>query len=627
MYHEDIEFSPNPGEKLLRTTSDRITVWECTTGRQLFQKLYNSCEASAKFSPDGKHIALICGSHILQLICAKDGTVIHSWNEIDMGTKCEIKFFPKGIKFTVSNSASIHLFDEDIHHQLEIEHSSLSISPDGQKIVLIHKTTIDIFDSMLQERLICYELNVQDALPYPVPYRWLWVHSTLLFIESNTLSFHHFPCHSQLQSSNLDIYPVKKLSLSPNSHHLVTVHENGSICLWDVKSGHQIQLLNHADQDFPQDIHIDYSSDSFYAIFWNEVQLMVLHIPSGFIQSSTSIHPSRQNILDLSLFPDSNRILIVEANGNISTWSLQNMTQNYILPLPSPLKVIRQLVISPKENLVAICGDMELIVHGINENIHHTPLASTKLRGAGFSPNDAHVYIMEIASGNLLISRVDISDWTVHPVYVMGIHGEPDPTLSFVDTIRGDGWAAMRLAMYDGFDYGHNLIDLSSGKFINPPSLHLHNTVLEYEGRWIMDSPIDRNHKWTGCMTQDHLAYIEEGRAIILDFSSLITQACSVKDLSGWSEVWRWYWLWDLKDQFPNYFHEINIGLIRSYGSLEHILTMIEDGDEGTALREEVRTLLSDEHRLRVLNQLWEDEELDSRVEEYFRGANNKDVE
>jgi hypothetical protein len=57
---------------------------------------------------------------------------------------------------------------------------------------------------------------------------------------------------------------------------------------------------------------------------------------------------------------------------------------------------------------------------------------------------------------------------------------------------------------------------------------------------------------------------------------------------------------------------------MRTYGSLEDILTMIESGEQGKHLQERVQVIRDDVHWMQVLRKLWEDPELDQLMNQYL---------
>jgi hypothetical protein len=101
-------------------------------------------------------------------------------------------------------------------------------------------------------------------------------------------------------------------------------------------------------------------------------------------------------------------------------------------------------------------------------------------------------------------------------------------------------------------------------------------------------------------------------------------------------EIWRIEWLQCLErhktpltqsgDAFYSYSEEeekalskVRVGCMRNFGSLEDILTMIEEGDQGIPLRTRVHAIRQDTNLMQTLRSLWEDKSLTTLMESYVR--------
>jgi hypothetical protein len=94
-------------------------------------------------------------------------------------------------------------------------------------------------------------------------------------------------------------------------------------------------------------------------------------------------------------------------------------------------------------------------------------------------------------------------------------------------------------------------------------------------------------------------------------------------------EIWREEWLENLEQYrtmtngnlwLIQKAHDEQIALIgcmRAHGSLEDILTMIENGDQGKHLQERVRAIRQDSYRMQFLQDLWTDESLTHLMDDY----------
>jgi WD40 repeat protein len=507
------QFSPGPGDKVLGYGSrwqegDRtLAVWECASGRKLFQKSYRG-DITARFSPDGTMVAC-AGGDVAELISAEDGTVLRSWDGI-RGMP-SIQFFPKGDKFLTRNDDVIHLFDGDIRHEIKMRCDSICMSPDGQKVAIIGEDYIDIFNHAVDERLEHYKLN---SSPGHRTY-FSWNHSVLLSIGDGSISFHHLSHNAPTPSST-----VENLFLSPDSRHLLTFHVDKSIHVWDVKSASPLHTFDSNFTRFSGPIKVEYAPNSSDVLVWNRHRLMALQFSTGPIKWPLSVPQASSALLAVAFFPNSDHILVIHSDGNVTTVSLNDMSTHVMSPLYSQVQEIRHMVISPNSQLVAICGDVGLIIHGIGQDMYRIPLFSEHLKGAGFSPDGTNLYILETNRGRGMLSRVNTRVWTVHRIWAD--YGYPHLP-SFTETMIGDCFSVLRYSWGERYGRIHRFIDLSTGKRVIPPSSRINCSNLLYQNKWITRLPDATPCEWS--ITQDHLAYIDRGKDFVVDYSSLVEQA------------------------------------------------------------------------------------------------------
>jgi WD40 repeat protein len=518
-------FSPGHGDKVVGGNFGGFTVWECSSGRQLFRKSHVIQEFPCVcFSPDGTMIAYVDGD-VAELISAEDGTILRSWNGIkDVDS---IQFFPTGDKFIGGGYGAVYLFDGDVLHRKEIYCVSIFVSPDGQRVAIISDDEVHIFNHNLDDKLEHHEFNQSDSSDY----RFSWIHSILISVNIATISFDHFSHNIQLSLSTHNLSPVYNLLISPDNRHLLTLHEDRSIHVWDVESDQRLHPSCNRIPNFSLSVRMEFAPDSSCALVWDENQLMVLQYSTGRIEWIPIVPHSSSRLLAATFFQDSIRILIIEADGGATTVSLRD-TSRYSMPrLRSRLNEIRQLVISPTEELLAICSDSGLIIHGTCQDIDRATLLSNNVESAVFSPEGTWLYTVESAShfrSNIMVSRVDTQNWTVQRILPI-VSLTSRITLSIynwgsieLETMRPDGLSALRVS-YDAFrNHQDVFFSFSTGRQIIPPSSWLSGHQLRYRDRWLMTLPT--GYLRDGVMNRDHLAYINEGKAFVLDHSSLINQ-------------------------------------------------------------------------------------------------------
>jgi hypothetical protein len=102
----------------------------------------------------------------------------------------------------------------------------------------------------------------------------------------------------------------------------------------------------------------------------------------------------------------------------------------------------------------------------------------------------------------------------------------------------------------------------------------------------------------------------------------------SMKDVSDTVEIWRIEWLeclerhgrpFDRYEMDKGALNKVRVGCMRTFGSLEDILTMIEDGKQGMPLRTRVHAIRQDANLMQTLRSLWEDEGLTAFMDSYIR--------
>jgi WD40 repeat protein len=517
-------FSPGHGDKVIGADEKGLALWKCSSGRQIFRKSYAFEEPPPVcFSPYGTMIACV-GSGMTELISTEDGAVLRSWDGI--GNADGIQFFPKGDKFSIINFGVVHLFEGDVVKKKEIERNALFISPDGQRVAVTSEDGVNIFNHTLDEKLECHELGLLDVYNCLVS----WVHSILISIGNDTISFHHLSHNPQPILSTHELPPLWKLLLSPDDRHLLALYGDLSIHVWDLESG---QLLNSPDDqipDFCRSVRMEYAPNSSRVLLWDEKQIIVLEYSAGWIEWNSVIPCSSSKLLAVTFFPDSNRILVIDMDSNVTIISLRDMSRYSMPPLLSRLNKIRKLVISPTEQLIAICSDSGLIIHGTCQDIDRAPLLSDSVQSAIFSPDGIYLYTVEMSFTRWMISRVDTRNRTIHRVlpgssshfFFSQNSVNYRSYLAKIDITIANGQPALRFSTRGYHGYVTIFLDLFTNRRIVPPSPILENFQLRYKDQWLMTLPT--KYASSAVMSQDHLAYIGPGKPFILDYSSLIKQ-------------------------------------------------------------------------------------------------------
>jgi WD40 repeat protein len=547
-------FSEGKGEKILAIDSHgMLTVWECSSGRQLFRRSYKH-PAHAYFSPDGTCIVCVDEDNELELISATNGTVIRRWDDLSLEYFSHIQFFPKGEKFILWGN-KIYLIDGNISYETKIKCRPFYISPDGEKVSVVCDHGVDIFNHGLDEELAHWEVNVSGAYNYN--YHLLWGHFVLISIARDSISFSAVekrsfslpsgvndeetrglmtkmvPFHPLSQNTELNLLP--KSFLSPDNRYLLISHEDNSIDLWNTELNQQLSIHGYESVTLSGDIHVEFAPDCSSALLWDDNQLMILQIPECLIKliqlpidnlGVQSTACSTSMLLTATFFQDSKRLLIVDPSLNIVTFLIHKMSHHLVRRLHTPLKEIRQLVISPTEQTVAICSDMGLILDGIFQDGHKTPLLSRALYSVVFSRDGTRVYTLEATGSRWKLSYVDMTDYTVHILCIGKADFVFNSRSASLTTVPGRRCGSLRISWNDHIfsDYTTFFIDSFTGKRIILPCLHLIGPCIRYGKTWLMHLSIKWPSRRRYSNTEDHLAYIDQGRVFVIDFSSVINQ-------------------------------------------------------------------------------------------------------
>jgi hypothetical protein len=112
--------------------------------------------------------------------------------------------------------------------------------------------------------------------------------------------------------------------------------------------------------------------------------------------------------------------------------------------------------------------------------------------------------------------------------------------------------------------------------------------------------------------------------------NSYIFSSRSNEDVSGVLETWRTEWLeqleyglsWDPSSLYL--YQDINSVYpvcIKTFGSVDDILTMIEEGDQGKSLRPRVNAIRADVAGMQTLQELWEDKRQYKLVKDFLTSS------
>jgi hypothetical protein len=543
-----IQFSPGQGERFFRWISsfseDKISVFESSSGILAIQKSYPQGLKEVQFSPDGKNILLWFGlSQCIKYISSENGIDLWDWS-LENGFIKNIQFFPSSAQILLLSTSATYVIDSLNGSTLYKRDTSdlvfpccSFLSPDGDRIAIHSSGTIKILDYTLDRYISNHFVEEKDHILH-----FSWRHSALISMQDHydgraSVSFQQLSSNSITVNSTRDpnLY-VSKAFLSPDGYHLVTMHEDGSFCLWDTASGNKMPIIdNEGDEPF-RNYQLQYTQDSSAALIWCPERLLLLGTKTGDIRTmplpatNTQTRSSSSPALPLlacSFFPTSRNILTIHSDGCSTKLSLDDSTPLVLCRLPSPPGPIHQLLISPKEQCAVLICERNLMILSFADGVRLNPLGPSKYSGAGFSPDGSSLCVLESSvylNTVFVIWCVNVSNWVIRKCHIQIQPAWYWPKLRSVSNSMCGGRSLLNTLTSQSSPKGLTScsFDCSNGKQIIPPSICRDDERLRYGTHSLMKPHFSNDS--ISCITENHVAYIENGRVVVVDYSLLISK-------------------------------------------------------------------------------------------------------
>ncbi|PVF91240.1 hypothetical protein CPB86DRAFT_878623 [Serendipita vermifera] len=548
---EEWIFSPGVSDKAINYAKESgecitmITIFECTFGHQLFAKFFIEPVTFVQFSPDSSFILLIRDYGSIELITSTSGELLWTYLWVEQVRDCQ--FLPNGNGIIVEGNSEINVIDPFSNSLRCREHvnssstRSILVSPDSKMIAGISHYGIEIFNASLNNTLDQDSINIKR----PFHPHLSWKYSTLISISNqdgltDTILFHFLSKTSHNLGNHDHSLDVSKLILSPNGHYLLTAQEDGSISLWDVRSGNKIPLDTPDGIDIlMENCHIESSQDSSIALLWNQMQILVLitetsqtrylSLPSGDHETDLpNIVP--MEILACTVLPRSSQILALQSDESLFLLSVDNLNARFLQKLQIPSKVpVLQLLATSTEQLAAIVYEESLIITDFDRTVDTKFPSFGVFCLARFSPDGKRLHVVELRGIDFLVSCVDFPQLSVTPHYTATLI-PTDYTDSLVGNSSLDGnWFSLMFASWGIYEGLQTLFfDALDGKPIIVASIFPENDKIQYGNYSLMTLPLTMHAQPT--MAHHYIAYRHRGRSIVVDFSLLISQIRSRQD-------------------------------------------------------------------------------------------------
>jgi hypothetical protein len=526
-------FSPGNGDTVVLGTSGDspiIALWSSSTGNQLFIKSLDQGQYLTRicFSPNCTSILYgvleydNLSYNSINLI-SREGSILWTYEETMWIN--DFTFFPDGTKILICFKTGIRTVDtRDRDTLLEIEWeemgtSEASISPDGQKIVLLSERTVEIFD----DKLHCLEQHSISTIPDWFHYSWTY--STLIAIDAQheVVSFHDLYLswnHLHKYSYEVSTPRVTHIVLSPDSLHILTLHHDGSLSLWKTESGHRIHLSGDKVR-IEGNVSMKYALDSSHAIVWNSSMLSIVETSTCQIKHLSSPHT---RIVAATPLPGSNGAIFILEDSSIRKFSTSYPNGVDLGKLSVIPQSIRQLVVSPIEKLVLVIGDHQFILQKLGKEINGAHCLTGWFCGAVFAHDESHLFSAKWENDGLIISLTDSLQERPyrHHFYRFDVTSCPEKIQLAI--INKDQRRFLSISNLPGEWYGSTkFLDCANGKEVILPVIHgRHRGQLLYGNSLMCTLYSDMHYS---CLTSnnEHIAFINSRyQVVVVNCSTLI---------------------------------------------------------------------------------------------------------
>jgi WD40 repeat protein len=534
-------FSPGSGDRVINHSGSldthSLTLFECCSGQQLFKHSYNDSPTHIQFSPDSTVVVFSIAFQSIHLLSSATGQVI--WTQEWMNELRILQFLPNGEGIVVGNIYDfciIRSSDGSIQHQGAGDETTIIfnilISPDTKKIAKLSNKGIEIFNITLDTILDRYLTD----LPIELCHHLSWNHSTLISISNIypfpiTISFFFLSQPSTLATRNRSI-DVSRFALSHDGCRLLTPQEDGSITLWNAESGNIVMNISDTGDISKGSRNIEFAQDSSFVLVWNSAQFLVLEAIKGHIihrspsirqSKSGPLNPSPSKILACTFFPLSHRVLVLQSDGTLCSFSSNDAVTPLVQYLsPNDFINVPLLAISPTEQLVAVACKKEMLITNFAQIVYRKILAFNDFWWARFSPDGKRLYTMVLQGDRYLISYIDISDLSVSHLYSDRSRKFQDTTFMNIHSPSSD-WLGLifpRGHLDNGFQT--LFLDAQDGKPIIASSLYPLSSKVYY-GNYLAISLSLPRFSYPS-FTDHYIAYQDKGKVIVVNSSLIISQ-------------------------------------------------------------------------------------------------------
>ena len=313
------EFSPDTS-KILTLSRDSAKIWQASSGKELINFAdYQGGEPSARFSPDGKLLAVAATNNAAQVFNLSNGSLLHSLAEHKKPV-ISVRFSPDGKQIlTTSRDGTTKLWDA-LTGKLELslgfldkEIGSLAeFNPKGDRIITATDGGIRIWNlsGELLANLVGHTAKVNSAV-FSRDGRKIVTTS-----EDNTAKIWDSKTGNLIASLDGHKKNIYWAEFNSRSTKVVTASGDNTAKIWDSKTGNLIASLE-GHLDIVNTAHFTKDATKIITAS-NDFTVKIWDVSSGF--ALTTLQGHKGSVYSATLSPNGKQILTASSDKTAKLW-------------------------------------------------------------------------------------------------------------------------------------------------------------------------------------------------------------------------------------------------------------------------------------------------------------------